>query len=529
MKDGIKKAYGYLGDINGILLILYSSIVFSAYSVSVNDTPKGIIRGIILSFVLSGVICPLVLKFVKECDFSKILNTDEVKPSNRTKILFFIVPFVSFLLRYIAYYPGGFFVDSMLQLYQTINNSYSDWHPVIQTLLSIKLPMWITRGWFGSIILFQIIGFSVAIYYALSSIAKYINTKSAFVVLILFCFNPQINNFAVTNLKDVSFAICALVLITYYFNIYFTDGKWLKSHLNTIVFIVAFALTTLIRHNAILFTIPLACILFLLVYRKKALIIMLGTIVLIAGIKFPLYSYLNVRTVGQGQEEILGLPLTVIGNVVSNDPDSLDDETKEFAYKIAPKEIWENEFDRDYNSIKWGKGINGRYVINEYGSAKIISYMMNCFKSSPVTAFKGLVSLTGPLYSVLDEYDIYYNKCSVAENELNIKMSGVPVLRTVNELYSEFCEVVFTHLFFYLGSMHLLLILFALAKCSFKRLEDLKKLLMVIPVFLYNFGTMLLLTGAGDSTRFFFYTFLVTPLLLIVLLKDKVNQEEIEI
>ena len=38
----------------------------------------------------------------------------------------------------------------------------------------------------------------------------------------------------------------------------------------------------------------------------------------------------------------------------------------------------------------------------------------------------------------------------------------------------------------------------------------------------YNFGTTLLLTGAEDSYRFFYYTFLLVPVLLIILFK-KIN------
>ena len=65
-------------------------------------------------------------------------------------------------------------------------------------------------------------------------------------------------------LKDVSFAIGALLLLTYALQIYVTKGEWVRKPINMAFFIVAEVLTTLFRHNAVLFTVPLiAAVLFL--------------------------------------------------------------------------------------------------------------------------------------------------------------------------------------------------------------------------------------------------------------------------
>lgn len=49
---------------------------------------------------------------------------------------------------------------------------------------------------------------------------------------------------------------------------------------------------------------------------------------------------------------------------------------------------------------------------------------------------------------------------------------------------------------------------------------DWKKILLVLPVFAYNFGTALLLTGYADIARFCCYTRLIFPFLLIIMLKN---------
>ena len=63
----------------------------------------------------------------------------------------------------------------------------------------------------------------------------------------------------------------------------------------------------------------------------------------------------------------------------------------------------------------------------------------------------------------------------------------------------------------------MILIVSVLSKCRLKKIKDWKKILFIIPVFAYNFGTTILLTGIDDATRFFCYTYLLIPTLLVFL------------
>jgi hypothetical protein len=74
-----------------------------------------------------------------------------------------------------------------------------------------------------------------------------------------------------------------------------------------------------------------------------------------------------------------------------------------------------------------------------------------------------------------------------------------------------------SHTFLHLGIQHFILLAFVLAKVKLKKRLDISKLLVVLGVFCYNFGSGLLLTSYGDIYRFFFYTFPLMPVLLLML------------
>ena len=48
---------------------------------------------------------------------------------------------------YVAFYPGGIIIDSFNQWYQVQTGVYVDWHPVVHTLLFMKLPSLICNSW----------------------------------------------------------------------------------------------------------------------------------------------------------------------------------------------------------------------------------------------------------------------------------------------------------------------------------------------------------------------------------------------
>ena len=77
------------------------------------------------------------------------------------------------------------------------------------------------------------------------------------------------------------------------------------------------------------------------------------------------------------------------------------------------------------------------------------------------------------------------------------------------------------HLFLYLGSMHLILLTSTLSKFNKKNRSSISLLLIILPIFIYNLGTMFLLSDCHDVTRFFHYTFILMPIILMYIFNEK--------
>ncbi|MBR6392753.1 MAG: hypothetical protein IKS12_05645 [Eubacterium sp.] len=525
MKSIVSKLHSHFDGFNAILFTAYSVVILIA-SVLLIDSSIAILRNTLYVLLGCFLFCPLILKAVKkDTRISEALNKSErIKPLDIFAVAF---PFFILLYQYIIYYPGGFSHDSIKQYNQVLTGNYNDWHPVIQTLLAFKVPLMLTGGWIGSIVLFQLIAFAFVLAYTHRVLVKHTNSKVAAAVIFYISLNPTMLNTVIHPWKDVSFAMGALLLMDFSLEIYFSDGKWIKSAPHTIVFTVVFVLTTLFRHNALMFTIPLLIAIACCISKKRTLAIAVASLVLIAGIRVPFYNAIGVEQPDQRQVETLGLPLSVIGGVHMYCPNRLNSETKEFLYKLAPKEEWEKHYDKwGFNSIKFNDNTN-LDVIEEYGTRRILKMTADCFAVAPIPALRSVINVTNCTYSVMnDTVNSFTNHicyiCTLLEgSEVGIEYKGIPALQNLSNNYTVLCLLFLPHVFISIGTLHLLLLLVLLARCSLKKRKDLKKMLFALPVFIYNFSTMLLLSSSMDTIRFYYYTFLTVPIIMILLFKKK--------
>lgn len=534
----LKTVWQYLEGLNGIVFALYALLVFGTAAFTQDYyADKGMAMPFLAIFGIALLACPAILRIFQAVEFKKrelkYQKLPYVKLIIKLAIVssFYIIPYLYLNLFYTAYAPGGFSPDSFKQYTQVLTGEYNDWHPVLHSLLAFKLPLDLSGGDFTFIARFQIIWFSIAIGYALSAVYKYTRLRYAFIGLIFILLNPRFGYIALYVWKDMAFAICALFLITFALHVYMSKGAWLKSYVNMAALIVISVVATFVRHNGLLFTIPLLAAIFFYTNFKRTLVIGLSFIVLCVGVKFPLYSALKVEAPDQRVVESMGLPLTVIAGVVKNDPDSLDEETREFVEAVAPINVWEENYknlntkkfpekEGTFNFIKWNEKTNIQ-VIEDTGRAKIISMMFSCFKNSPKAAYTALIELTGPAYSITEPYNEHLETDLFIRfvNEYGLEATGDQELRATLKSHSRFMEDRFAFAFLYLGVMHLILVISILAKCKLTKFKDLKTIFFILPVFIYNFGTTLLLTGYDDAHRFFFYTFLLMPVLLVFLYK----------
>ena len=357
----------------------------------------------------------------------------------------------------------------------------------------------------GSIILLQVILFSLALAYMTKTIAKYSNYNYAYISLAFILLNPTTQSIAMSPYKDVAFAISAILLMCFTLHIYYTHGKWLDNFLNLILFALNLTLATIFRHNAILFTAPLFLALIICAGKKHAAIIFLLAALLFAFIKIPVYKYFQVERPGYRQLEILGVPMAVIGAAVKESPHLLEQEILDFAYKAAPKDRWQDSYiTGSFNHIKFDYA--NKNFIEQTGALKILKIMLKCFMQAPIASLHGLIAETDTVYGLSGfKGDLIL---------LNSNQNGILSSAIVN--LNHFLQVILLLFFGKIGIVNLIILICLLAK--FK----LKKLFLALPLFTYNFGTMLLL--AGHEFRFFYYSFVIAPALILILLNDRINK-----
>lgn len=512
------KVKKYSSKFNVILLTLYVSIIWIIHIfVNVTDNKEQLIILSLIIFIFNYKAISFVVSKIEKTNFNA-----KNKKVNPLIFLFFLgFCFLYLFVWYIAYCPGGFSYDSINQYCQSINNEYNDWHPVLHTLIFFKFPLLITGNVFF-IILFQIIYFSIILGYMCMVISKHIGIKQACIVLGYIILNPCTAHIVLFPWKDVAFGMFGLLCLIYFFDLYFSNEiSNMKLH-KIILLAIIIVITTLFRHNACLFTFPI--IFSLLFYMKKThwiklvfLIVMLLFIV-----KGPVYKVLNVEAPGNRVTEITGLPLTVIGNVAKEAPEKIDYQLKNFVYTVAPKEKWENYYKcGDFNSLKF-TGINSS-VIEETGAYEIVKMMFRCFSYSATNSFKALFMLTDMVYDIGNELEDDMQDIYVISNDYDIRYNGIIQLDVFFKIYTNIINNSILRYIITSGSAILVTLVCVMSKLNWKSKESIKKAVVSSCIFIYDFGTMLLLTG--PDSRFFYITFLVCPLIILFSLYNVENKE----
>lgn len=519
MKSLLKKLRSHLGSVNGWIFILYTTLVVGVQAL--NDGSHSVAYAGVVSIgalILTAALGPLVLRLLSRCNASPRLEGQKLSAARKilTGGCFYLIPLAVFMMYFIACYPGGYSDDSFNQYAQAISNEYNDWHPVLHTLLAFKLPLSLTGGWVGSIVLLQSLCFVGVIGYTAQVIRKYFPTWIAAVFTAFVLLSPLVMMTSMHPWKDVGFAICALLLSAYALQTVVTKGQWLSRPVNLVCFVVVAVVATIVRHNGILFTAPLILGVALYLSTKRALALCLSVMLLFAAVKGPVYGLLDVEQPDKRQVETLGLPMAVIGAVAMESPELLDEETRTFVERLDPEDTWrENYILGDFNSVKFAPGTDLN-VIEEYGTARVISMMLRCIEVAPRTSFRSLYELNGRLYS-LKNASIGFVYPRVTGSHEDIRQTPNMTLLRFCKNYADNAWKYLSPVFMFLGIQHLILLAFILAKVNLRKRQDWSKLLIVLGVFCYNFGSGLLLSSWNDIFRFFFYTFPLIPVLLLIL------------
>ena len=453
----------------------------------------------------------------------KINKKDSKKKNIMLSISVFCITLLFYLLWQWAYYPGSFSYDSISQLEQVISGNYNNWHPVLHTWIFFFIPYKIFNN-VAVIVTFQIILFGFAVTYLCSVLYK--NGLSKFIIFFAWLYiilNPNTSYIMLYPWKDSAFSIFALIWFVQLIQIYMTKGIWLKKWYNNIAFTIVAFLALEMRHNAILLIFPIFIIL-CLTFKKEIIksLVISGISIIISTLILHLiiFKLLNVELPDRRVLETVGMPMTVISNAYVNDRTVLSNECKEFMDSLATQEQWNRSYNKEYgfNSIKFVTSTELGYKVDSEGYKNIFKYMFEAFINSPKYALEGFIELTRMVWGTYGNanWKIPYG---ISDNNYNIQYyNGNELLNKITTLYGN--NKLVLKIFNYLGTVICVIMFAAIGKIG---KGNLYKIFIIVPPLIYNFGTMLLLTG--NDFRFFHLNFLIIiPILYIIF----VNNEEKE-
>jgi len=405
------------------------------------------------------------------------IHIGDKKPiCGKTVIIFFLLCWLPHLCSLIVRFPGLTSPDTESQWKQIQTFIFNDWHPVAHTLL-----IWlVTRivNHYGFVVFVQISVFSIGVAYLIATLESWGILKRWLLISGLFiAINPANIHFMMFLWKDLAFTILLTYTAIMLINIYFSDGVWFNKISNIISFSIVVALASMIRHNGIFFTVPLLILALVFYFKqtKRVLIAVLSVPLVIFLVKVPLYSALNVEYPHNTYIESVGIPMTIMGDVLIKNPNALSPETKAFLYSIATDEQWHSLYKTgDYNTIKFSSPASD--VIKTIPVKQFVKMTLHTIKNSRREAFQAFCDVT----KIVWELDIFPNLSSnIGGLILALLFAGI----------------------------------FALSK------KGSAALLLVVPSLMYNLGTMLLL--CGTDTRFFHFNAVITLPLVLVLLSKK--------
>ncbi len=502
------------------LLLIYLELVILGRNIMDGRTGP---LNMALSALSAAVFCVAAVPLL-----SRLRLTDSAAPRRGgaavAAAVFLLTLAVLFMWQW-AFWPGCFSFDSIDQYSQAADGWYNNWHPVIHTWLFILLPLRIFGGAWG-VVTFQIIVFSGALAYLFYVMYDegcplwFILLSWAYVAL-----NPYTGDILIFLWKDSALDALLALLCGQLIRIYSGGGSWLKKRLNLVSFTALSFLILNIRHTAVLLIGPLFILLLVFISGERKRLLLSGAAVLAATAIWagPVLDLANVGRPDDRVTETMGLPMSLLCSVYTQDPDSMSPEVREFMDSLAEPWQWEEYYraDSGFNSIKWYGNADLADIVDAQGAGTILRYALDSALRSPKCALSGVLRLTGFLWRINGE-PLYWYAPLIADNDYGISPDWHEPLASAGLAYMAAAgKAPLSLLFNYIGVPILIMLLFAVAQLGGGRLG---RVFMVIPVMAYNFGTMLLLSGS--DYRFFHFNFVIAaPLIYLMLRRGGKNEK----
>lgn len=460
----------------------------------------------------------MIKRFETVClRFLAIERIDSSPFSMKLGLIIFMLIFTGQLLFWLAYYPGGFNLDAYGQWDQVhglirLNN----WHPILTTAF-----YWVLTRIVDSLafcIFVQITFFSFTVTVLIMELSKR-PVPSIFlgIIVLYLSVNPAIVMNNVCLIKDVPFTILICWVVWCFLKIERTNGEWLKWKTNISLLCILTVMLTLVRHNAIFFTVPFFIVL-AFSYKNDfkrivvTAILSLGILSLIEG---PLLSMLQIQQHSNVAGEAVGIPMAAMVNAMLNDPENCPEQTKEFLYGITDQTEWEYHYiTGEWDSCKWEFG--GTELLKDESLENILSLFFKTMIKCPDAVYASVSENTRVVWQVFG-YTDWKTWIYIEENDYGIRENYNRLCSTITtkiELLSE--TVPGTFFSWEIGPCMLVLFLCLILMSRTGRLQQSG---CIVALLLYNLLTMCLL--CGPSYRYFYVNqVLVLPIIAITFYKQ---------
>ncbi len=428
----------------------------------------------------------------------------------------FSLVFLWLMVYYYAYFPGSFDWDNLDQWWQIQNSQYDTWHPVFHTLIIAFFSKIVNH--YGFAVWMQLFLYSLICGYLIRTMARWRFPLWSLLLTEFFLgANPQTHRILLFMWKDSALTLFMLLFTVCLMNTWLGGGEWLKKKKNLAVWILLLICISMVRHNGILFTLPLLVLAFFCFpkLRRETAVSLILMVFGMLVIKYPVYNLVKASRPEQTYVETVGVPMTILCNIHETAPESLSPEAAEFLAQIGPERRWKTYEMGNYNSFKFMT--NANQVIKTVPPGEFLKFTARTALRAPGLSLQALYQVTRMVWDVRGETPWHGDlEFQLRENEWGFAYveDRAPLREMLKDFDGWVGDSLFDLVFSYNG-LHLLVLILSTLFVFVRRDRGWKALCLTLPVLAYSYGTMLLL--CGPTYRFFhFNSVIFVPLCLVL-------------
>ena len=505
--------------IGTLLTVLVLFCLVMQISLSIFPSLTMFVPGVLLTGSASAALYTLS-KREKPAGIGKYQGTDR-RWRRRSFALFCLILGTGSVGYWLAYYPGGFNLDAYGQWMQAHGTlPYNNWHPVVSTLL-IQLCCWVWDA-FPFCIAAQIMLFTISTANLLCILEKQGAPRKLLALLAIYIgFSPSVGLNTICLTKDVQFTILAVNLVSCSIETCETKGQWLKTWPHVWTVIILSVLTILVRHNGVLFVVPLWIALAVCGEkgRKQTVAVALCSIAAVVLIQGPVFSSLQVQPHDNPVGEAVGIPMAVMANALVNDEDHIPEDVHTFLNEIASDKAWRDEYIiGEWDSCKWSFG--GVELLQGVSLRDIANFTWKTALTCPETTYESIRENTKIVWDPFHTEAFWIPEEYIAQNDLGIDSNPIPALHGLGEAVKKVSLIPVVSVLIWNSGFQLAVLFFLQLACGSVYT---RRWSLVLPLVCYVGGTMLVL--AGPNQRYFYCTAVLFLPLALSLLYSKSTRE----